>query len=78
MAWIDDYKASALHAEILASFSGTTKPVAVVVTFKSLELAGGVAAVTEADITAAVLLITTDLGWKAKVLFSEQKVAFEK
>jgi len=78
MAWIDDFMASKLKAEIEARL-GPTPGAPTIVTFESLQLACKTTATPptqEDDVAPAVDTISATTGWKSKIIWAEQKVKF--
>ena len=79
MAAMDNFLVSQLYNEMTSRFdSGAGTPPPITVGFLALELACQQTPTTDGQVVAIVDLITAATSWKAKVLFSEQKIEFRK
>jgi hypothetical protein len=78
MAWIDEFMASILKAEIANRFL-PAPGAPTIVSFDSISLASkttATPATQESDVVGGIETICTATGWKAKILWPEQKVKF--
>lgn len=78
MAWLDNFMASNLKAEIQARL-GPTPGSSTVVSFEALQLACQTTITPptkESDVSDAIAIIAATTGWKYKFIWPDQRVKF--